>query len=76
MFYLIELVTYNNGTADSKGIYNYDTEELAIANFHSKLGGAMKNATYESELLVVMNDDGGIIRDEKWSRYHELEQED
>lgn len=50
-YYLMEITTYVDGTADSKGIYEYADKDLAIANFHSKMGGAMKNENYASEYL-------------------------
>lgn len=37
MNYLIEVTNYNDGTAVSKGMYEYATETEAIANFHSRL---------------------------------------
>ena len=72
-FYVIEIANYNDGTAESKGIYSYATQEEAIATFHSKMGGAMKNTKYESELLMVIRTDGGVIRSEKWNREHTAE---
>ena len=52
-YYVMEITTYNDGTAEAKGVYAYDTQDEAIANYHSKMGGAMKNAKYESELITV-----------------------
>ena len=53
-YYLIEITTYVNDTPDAKGIYSYDSETDAVANFHSKMGGAMKNSNYASELVRVI----------------------
>ena len=39
MFYLIEVTTYSDETPKAKGMYEYETELDAIANFHTKLGG-------------------------------------
>jgi len=50
-YYLIEITTYMDETPDAKGVYEYDNETDAIANFHSKMGGAMKNENYASEYL-------------------------
>jgi hypothetical protein len=52
-YYLIEITTYMDETPDAKGIYSYDTETDAVAAFHSKMGGAMKNVNYASEYLRV-----------------------
>jgi hypothetical protein len=67
-YYLTEITTYNNGTADATGIYPYDDKDLAVANFHSKMGGAMKNANYASELLVVMSGSGELVKRDYWVR--------
>lgn len=75
MNYLIEITNYNNGTAVSKGIYEYATEMEAIANFHSKMGGAMKNATYASELLMVVTNTGAVVKSEYWVRPIEVKEE-
>ena len=50
-YYLVEITTYVDETPDSKGVYEYDNETDAIATFHSKMGGAMKNENYASEYL-------------------------
>lgn len=36
MFYLIEVTNYNNGTAEAKAIYPYETEDEAISKWHFK----------------------------------------
>lgn len=73
--YLIEITTYVDGSPEGKGIYVYDTETDAVANFHSKMGGAMKNANYATELLIVINENGGIVKDEQFIRESEEEPE-
>ena len=55
-FYLIEITT--KAETIEKAIYQYDTLNEAIANFHSKMGGAMKNAAYLAEMLQVINESG------------------
>ena len=68
MYYLIEVTNYNDGTDVSKGMYEYATEMEAIANFHSKMSGAMKNEKYASELLTVMTNTGTVVKSEYWVR--------
>ena len=68
-YYLIEITTYVDETADAKGIYSYDSETDAVANFHSKLGAAMKNSNYASELVQVISGSGKVIKPaEYWVR--------
>lgn len=75
MYYLLlEVTTYNNNTPKSKGMYEYDTLEQATASFHKKMGGAMSNATYESELVKIITSDGIDCRTEYWERSHEGEE--
>lgn len=67
-YYLIEITTYVDDTPDSKGVYEYDDKDLAIANFHSKMGGAMKNDNYASELVQVISGSGQVVKTEYWVR--------
>ena len=68
-YYLVEITTYmDETTPDAKGIYSYDSETDAVANFHSKMGGAMKNANYASELVQVISGSGQVIKTEYWVR--------
>lgn len=73
-FYLVEITTYEDGIPTATGIYAYDNEIDAVANFHSKMGGAMKNANYATELLIVLNENGGIVKDEQFIRDAEEEE--
>lgn len=61
MYYLIEITNYTDGTPVSKGIYEYATQDEAVANYHTKMGGAMKNAKYASELLIVISNTGAVV---------------
>lgn len=68
MYHLIEITNYVDGTKESKGIYSYDSRTDAIANFHSKMGGAMKHANYKSEMLMVIDERGGLQIYDYWER--------
>ena len=70
-FYLIEITTYTDGTKDSVGVYTYDDLTSALSNFHKKLGGAMGNEKYKSELCQVINSFGAIQAVEFWQRESE-----
>ena len=67
-YYLVEITTYMDETKDAYGTYPYDTKDLAIANFHSKMGGAMKNENYATELLTVFDSYGKVIKTEYFER--------
>lgn len=64
-FYLIEVAEGDSKIA-GKGMYEYATLNEAVANFHSKLGAAMKSDLYDSDLVMVINSEGGVHRVEKW----------
>lgn len=49
-------------------MYPYATEMEAIANLHSKMGGAMKNEKYASELLMILTNTGTVVKSEYWVR--------
>ena len=59
MFYLIELTTKADKV--EKAIYQFETRDDAVANFHTKMGGAMKNANYLAEMLMVIDERGGVV---------------
>lgn len=54
-YYLIE-VADGDEKIKGKAIYSYETKKEAMANFHSKLGNAMKSELYTSERIAVIND--------------------
>lgn len=64
-YYVIEIAE-GDSQIKGKGIYEYDNEQLAVATFHSKLGVAMKSPLYTSDLLVVMDEQGSILRIERY----------
>lgn len=74
-YYVIEITKYADGTADSKAIYAYDSEVEAVATFHQKMGGAMKNANYTFELVQVINNYGVVIESKYFERKAKTEAE-
>lgn len=76
-YYLIEIAD-GDDKIKGKGIYEYEDRTLAIANFHSKLGVAMKSELYKREQLIVLNSANGIEANEvyvneKWAEPTEAE---
>lgn len=67
MFYVIEIATGDSKIA-GKGIYGYATETEAVATFHSKMGTAMKSELYTSELLLVIDENGNVLKRERFVR--------
>lgn len=65
-YYVILVKKYNDGTADKKSLYVYETLDEAVASFHSQLGGAVGASTVESILCQVVNSVGGTLRSEYW----------
>lgn len=65
-YYVIEIAT-GDAKIQGKGIYEYATEKEAVASFHSKLGTAMKSELYTSELIMVVDSDGKVIKREKYT---------
>ena len=64
-FYLIE-ISEGDANITGKAIYEYETRSQAIANFHTKLGNAMKSELYTSEQVLVINSENGIEAEEKY----------
>lgn len=75
MFYLVEI---SNGDPKIKGkaVYEYETRNEAVANFHSKLGTAMKSDLYTDDLVMVMDDWGSILECEKYVKTESETQEE
>lgn len=67
MFYLVEISTGDSKIA-SRAVYAYDNEKDAVANFHGKLTTAMKSDLYESDLCIVMDENGTVLRREKYNK--------
>lgn len=66
-YYVIEIsVMKEDPTKDTKSIYTYDNVNTAIGTFHSKLGSAMKSDAFLSELVMVIDDNGAVIKSEKY----------
>lgn len=58
-FYLFMTTEFNDGTKDSKSIYEYETLNEAEANFHKQLGGWMVKDNVSHILAMVINSEGG-----------------
>ena len=67
-YYLIVIITYTDGTTDKKSLYEYANEYEAIAHFHSTMGTTMVQDNVESVLVVAMNSEGGIYKNEKFTK--------
>lgn len=66
-FYVIEIATGDAKIA-GKGIYEYATLNDALASFHKKLGVAMSSELYESDLVMVINSEGGVHESYKYMK--------
>ncbi len=65
-FYLIEISTGDSKIA-GKSIYEYATQNDAVAMFHKKLGTAMGSSLYTSELIMVIDGNGAVLKLEKYN---------
>lgn len=65
MYYVIEIAT-GDTKIEGKAIYSYDTVNKAIATFHQKLGNAMKSELYKTELVMVIDDAGMVVKRERY----------
>lgn len=61
MFHLIEITTYTNKETVDKAIYSYSTQLEALGAFHKKMGGAMTNETFKTEMLTVIAENGATL---------------
>lgn len=73
-YYVIEISTGDAKIA-GKGVYEYDTESKALATLFKKMGTAMSSDLYESELLLVINQNGAVVKRESYEREQEKTEE-
>lgn len=66
MFYLVQVEEYANGGPRGCNLFQYGSVDGAVAAFHGSMAAAMAAPNVMSELLVVLDDDGGVCRIEKW----------
>lgn len=66
-YYLLEISTGDAQIA-GKAVYEYDSEKDVIASFHSKMGVAMKSDLYDSELVMAIDENGVIIKRERYTK--------
>lgn len=71
---LIEVKTPIEGE-EEVNVSKYDTEKLVSANYHSKLGSAMKNVSLKSENLKGINGNGDTIEFRYWINPKSLDEE-
>lgn len=66
-YFLIEISEGDSKIA-GKGMYEFATRDEAVANFHSKLGVAMKSELYTREQIMVVNSYNGVEVAEVYER--------
>lgn len=64
-YYVLEIAE-GDSKISGKGVYEYATLNEAKASFHKKLGTAMASALYTSDLVMVIDSNGGIYASEKY----------
>lgn len=64
-FYVVEIA---EGDEKVKGFATYEkaSEKEAVALFHQKLSTAMKSELFTSELVMVIDENGKVIKREKY----------
>lgn len=68
MYYLVEITTYTTTTPTAKAIYSYTSHDEALAAFFQKMRGAIVNAEYATELCMIVDTFGAVVRHEFWER--------
>lgn len=69
MYYLIEITTKADKV--EKGIYSYNNRTDAVATFHQKIGGAMKNKDCLEEMVMLITATGGMEMHEYYKKPEE-----
>ena len=64
--YVIEIATGDSKIA-GKSIYEHEADtpeeskKMAVASYHSKMGSAMKSDLFTSEMVMVIDEFGGVV---------------
>lgn len=67
MNYYVIVISTGDSKIAGPSVYGYATEREAVATFHQKLSSAMKSDLYESELILVIDTSGKVIKREKYT---------
>ena len=62
-YYVVEIAS-GDANISGKAIYEYDSETAAVAAYHGKLSTAMKSDMYASDLVIVIDEAGRVIKRE------------
>ncbi len=73
MFRLIEITRISD--AESQATLDFESEVEASGELHTKLGAAMKDETYQAELLLLLNNIGEIVENGSHFKTYEVEEE-
>lgn len=65
-YYVVEISEGDTKIA-GKAIYEFTSEKDAVASYHSKMGNAMKSNLYLSELIIVIDENGLVIKRDKYT---------
>lgn len=78
MRYYLVTIQYNKvAEAENRTVPKaYDTIDEAVAAFHKQMGADMTNPVLGWALSMVINSEGGVIKNEKWSAVVEPEPEE
>lgn len=68
-FYVFSVQHNMVAGSENRGVPKaYNTLDEAVAEFHREMAADMKNDTLDWALVMVINSEGGIHRNEKWTR--------
>lgn len=65
------LIEVKTTTEEAENMAAYDSNDLVIGNFHTKLGSAMNNANVKIEVLKGIDSEGNEIIYDSWIRTSE-----
>ena len=68
-YFSFEEITYNDGTADKKQTITHTSKDAAVGRFFQAMT-YMTVDKVESVLCVVFDENGYMVRSEKWNRKH------
>lgn len=67
-YFVVELVSFNNGDKDSYAVYPYNTRDEAVQVYHQKISTNMKWAIVATSTVVVLDMSGNKIMSDFYMR--------
>lgn len=75
MFYLATFQRFLDGTPTAASLLGYNTQDAATIALYSTMASSMDNNNISSIMCMIINENGIVVRVERWERTPEAVEE-